>query len=108
MNASFSKLAAVAFYLCTSVLTATSHADTIPPRELVKYDDLRLDHPEDVVALYGRLRAAADRVCLSGESDWIRQYAASWCVSETIRRAISRISSPPLTQYYQTQMDLNR
>jgi UrcA family protein len=108
MNANFSKVAAAALYLCASVLTAASHADTIPARELVKYDDLRLDHKEDVAALYGRLRAAANRVCLSGEVGWIRQYTASWCVSDTTSRAISRISAPTLTAYYQTQMRFNR
>ena len=91
--------------VCTGVLSpACRAADAQPPGEVVKFHDLRLDRPEGVAALYGRLRVAAGRVCSTAEPDWqFRQFTAPWCIAEATDRAILAINSPVLTEYHLEQ-----
>ena len=66
--------------------------------ETVKFQDLNLNTPEGVQALYGRIHAAALRVCSS--SDPIQHYADSSCAKKSEANAIEKANRPQLTAFY--------
>lgn len=69
-----------------------------PRSETVKFQDLDLNTPEGVRQLYGRIHAAASRVCT--QFDPILRPAASICARKAERDAIARVSLPQLEAYY--------
>jgi len=66
--------------------------------ETVSVRDLNVDTPAGVEALYGRIRAAATRVC--AESDPSLRAAMAPCIWKTEARAIEKVNLPALTAYY--------
>jgi UrcA family protein len=66
--------------------------------ETVKFHDLNVGTPEGVQALYGRIHAAAKRVCV--ESDPIMRPAERACVATAESNAIDKLNLPQLTAYY--------
>jgi UrcA family protein len=92
-------LALSAAMLLTCVWAAPSaFADEQVRSETVKFHDLNVDTPEGVQALYGRIHAAAKRVC--SETDPILQQGAASCARKAEANAIEKLSLPQLTAYY--------
>lgn len=73
-------------------------ADEPVRSERVKFQDLNVDTPEGVQALYGRIHAAAGRVC--SESDPIMRQAVASCAKKAEGDAIQKLNLPQLTAYY--------
>jgi UrcA family protein len=76
-------------------------ADEEVRSETVKFQDLNLNSPEGVQALYRRIHAAAGRVC--DQSDPALQRAAASCAKKAEARAIAKVGLPQLVAYYRTQ-----
>jgi len=74
------------------------------PQEVVRIGDLNLGDSRGVVAAYGRLLWAAQRVCTGADSAdyWVREGAAP-CLMQAVRVAIDSIGAPQLTAYAQAQ-----
>ncbi|HXY96908.1 MAG TPA: UrcA family protein [Steroidobacteraceae bacterium] len=66
--------------------------------ETVKFADLNLGTPSGVEALYGRIHAAARRVC---EQPAGEQQAVRSCMAKSESEAISKVNVPLLTAFYQ-------
>jgi UrcA family protein len=66
--------------------------------ETVKFADLNVNTQAGVEALYGRIHAAARRVCdqPAGEQSGIRS-----CMSKAEASAIAKVNTPLLTAFYQ-------
>lgn len=85
--------------LLTCVWAASSaFADEQVRSERVKFQDLNVDTPEGVQALYGRIHAAAKRVC--SESDPVMQAAEIACARKAEGNAIEKLNLSQLTAYY--------
>jgi UrcA family protein len=69
---------------------------------VVKFHDLNVDAPEGVRALYGRIHAAAGRVC--SESDPILRIGGAVCARKAEATAIAKLNLPQLTAYYNLKM----
>ena len=65
--------------------------------ETVKFGDLNLDSQAGVEALYGRIHAAARRVC---EMPAGEQAAAERCMAKAERQAIGKLNISSLTAFY--------
>jgi UrcA family protein len=67
----------------------------------VSYADLNLLNPEGVARLYGRLLAAAAKVCSADTERELRgQMLREACVDQAIQRAVASVAAPELTRYY--------
>nr|UXE45292.1 hypothetical protein Hi04_10k_c4606_00008 [uncultured bacterium] len=66
----------------------------------VKFPDLDVNTSEGVQALYGRIHAAAWRVCSTTSSDPIFQYGARDCARKAEAKAIETVNLPQLTAFY--------
>jgi UrcA family protein len=80
---------------------SSAFADEQVRSERVKFQDLNVDTPEGVQALYGRLHAAAKRVC--SQSDPVLQAAESACARKAEGNAIEKLNLAQLTAYYKTK-----
>ena len=67
----------------------------------MKFQDLNVDTPEGVQALYSRIHAAARRVC--SESDPLLKAAVDICTRKAEGDAIAKLDLPQLTAYYHNQ-----
>jgi UrcA family protein len=91
--------ARAAAMLLTSVWGASSAFAGEPVRsETVKFHDLNVATPEGVQMLYGRIHAAANRVCF--DSDPVLRQAASACARKAEANAIDKLNLSQLTAYY--------
>jgi UrcA family protein len=68
--------------------------------ETVKFADLNLSSSAGVEALYGRIHAAAWRVCRQPAGE---QAASTRCVRKAESEAIGKVNVPLLTAFYQTK-----
>jgi UrcA family protein len=66
--------------------------------ETVKFSDLNLGSPAGVEALYGRIHAAAWRVCQQPSGEQAGERA---CIRKAEQEAISKVNVPLLTAFYQ-------
>ena len=66
--------------------------------ETVKFSDLNLSSPAGVEALYGRIHAAARRVCDQPAGE---QAAVKGCMTKAENGAIGKVNLPLLTAFYQ-------
>jgi UrcA family protein len=73
-------------------------AEELVRSETVKFNDLRVDTPAGVQALYSRIHAAAKRVC--EDSDPVMGPGAIACARKAEAGAIQTLSLPQLTAYY--------
>ncbi|MBV9912071.1 MAG: UrcA family protein [Sinobacteraceae bacterium] len=89
---------AVLFACGCSILTASAEEVR---SETVKFKDLSLDTPAGVQALYRRIHAAAQRVCL--QTDPIGRAGAAGCAKQAESRAVEKVGNPQLTAYYQAK-----
>jgi len=69
--------------------------------ETVKFPDLDLNTSGGVQALYGRIHAAAWRVCQTSSADPLYQYGARECANKAEAKAIATVNLPQLTAFYQ-------
>jgi UrcA family protein len=92
-------LAVATAMLLTCVWGASSVlADEQVRSERVKLQDLNVDTPEGVQALYGRIHAAAKRVC--SESDPVWRAAEISCARKAEGNAIEKLNLSQLTAYF--------
>ena len=91
---------AIAMWLACALVTSNAHAGDEVRSETVKFADLNLGSPAGVEALYGRIHAAARRVCdqPAGEQAGIRA-----CMTKAESEAIGKVNVPLLTGFYQTK-----
>lgn len=88
---------AVTFATATASL-ARAQGEPEALRATVRYDDLQLTNESGAAILYGRILAAADRVCMpyegKGLNDRIRHRA---CVKSAVLQAVNTVNRPTLT-----------
>jgi UrcA family protein len=74
------------------------------PSVTVRYQDLDLSTPKDVVRLYARIHAAAVTVCMQSED--IRQvHGAYWrehdaCITQAVASAVRTVHNEQLSAYH--------
>jgi UrcA family protein len=85
--------------LLACVAVSTARASEQFRTETVKFYDLNVNTPAGAEALFGRIHAAAKRVC--SESDPIQRIAADSCAKKAEAQAVAKLGLPQLTAYYQ-------
>jgi len=88
-----------AMLLALTSVVSNAFADDQARTETVKFQDLNVVAPGGVEALYGRIHAAAKRVC--SESDKMLQARAAACARKAEAQAVEKLDLPQLTAYYQ-------
>jgi len=87
--------------MCLACVLAAFNAQAGDARsETVKFGDLNLESPAGVEALYGRIHAAARRVCdqPAGEQAGVRT-----CMTKAESDAVRKVNIPLLTAFYQNK-----
>jgi UrcA family protein len=71
-------------------------------RITVRFDDLNLEQPRGVAALYRRVRLAAEQVCGEPRGPGEAIISADWraCVAQAVDRAVVTVDRPALTAYH--------
>ncbi len=80
---------------------SSAFADDQVRAETVKFQDLNVSTPAGVETLYGRIHAAAKRVC--SESDKMRQTNAAACARKAETHAVDELNLPLLTAYHRAK-----
>jgi UrcA family protein len=88
-----------AMLLACALIVSNAFADDQVRTETVKFQDLNVSTSAGVEALYGRIHAAARRVCVSS-GDWA-PISESACARKAEAQAIAKLDLPLLTAYYQ-------
>jgi UrcA family protein len=73
------------------------------PSETVKFSDLDVTTSAGVQALYGRIHAAAWRVCSTASVDPISQMGSRRCAKDAEAKAIGGLNLPQLTAFYRVK-----
>jgi UrcA family protein len=89
---------AIAMWLACALVASNAYADDQVRRETVKFADLNLGTPAGVEALYGRIHAAARRVC---EQPGVGPDATRACMTKAESEAIGTVNVPLLTAFYE-------
>jgi len=97
----FALAVATAMLLTTAWGTSSAIADEEVRSEKVKFSDLNVDSPDGAKALYGRIHAAAKRVC--ADRDPMMQPAEIACTAKAEGNAIGQLDLPQLSAYYQSK-----
>jgi UrcA family protein len=92
-------LAAAMLLACAWALS-TAFAGEQVRSETVKFQDLNVNTSQGVEALYGRIHAAAWRVCSTSSTDPLYQSAARDCARKAEAKAIGTVNLPQLTAFY--------
>ena len=71
--------------------------------ETVKFSDLNVSTSEGVQALYGRIHAAAWRVCTYPSADPVYQIGTRSCAKQAEGKAIDALNLPQLTAFYRAK-----
>jgi len=87
-----------AMWLACVLVAFNAHAGDQVRSETVKFADLNLSTTAGVEALYGRIHAAARRVC---EQPAGEQAASRPCMKKAEGEAIGKVNVPLLTAFYQ-------
>ncbi len=99
--------AAVLFSVIASSFAGlpAAQAGTIDePRERVTFSDLDVAHPEGAAVLYGRIVAAARRVCSPyWATTFEAQIKADDCVRSAVAAAVTSVDQPALSEVYKTR-----
>jgi len=93
-----------ALALCGSRVSTA--ADGTMPEAVVTYSDLDLSNPRDARELYGRITAAANKVCLSYPVDGRSLVVHAWlreCAHHAVADAVIRIDQPALFAIYNSK-----
>jgi UrcA family protein len=95
----WSRVASLTAMMLAGVLIGSSAlADEQVRTETVNFQDLDLTTPAGIRQLYGRIHAAAERVC---EGDHIPDLIAKACIRKAETEGIEKVNLPLLTAYYQ-------
>jgi UrcA family protein len=91
--------------VASAALADPSDAPAATPRgtsetRIVKYADLDLTRPADVLKLYQRIEDTAKRVC----TPLGNVVADDACLSDALQRTIGKIGLPALTQIYMARL----
>jgi UrcA family protein len=89
---------AAAMWLACGLVASNAHAGDQVRSETVKFADLNLSSPAGVEALYGRIHAAARRVCDQPAGG---QAGIGRCMRKAESEAIGKVDVPLLTAFYQ-------
>jgi len=81
---------------------STAFAGDALRSQTVKFQDLDVNTPKGVQALYERIHAAAWQVC-SSNGDPIEQLGARACAKKAEAKAIETVNLPQLTAFYRTK-----
>jgi UrcA family protein len=88
--------------LACALAASTAFADDQVVRtETVHFQDLDVDTPAGVNALYGRIQAAAERVCFQPNARLELLEAA--CERKAEAQAVEKLNVPLLTAYYRVK-----
>jgi len=87
-----------AMWLACVLVAFNAHAGDQVRSETVKFADLNLGTQAGVEALYGRIHAAAQRVCQQPAGE---QAGAKKCMTKAESGAIGKVNLPLLTAFYQ-------
>lgn len=80
-------------------------SESHPTRFVVKYADLDLRRPADVIALYRRIEGAARIVCTPPAGPTPKPSPEmDACLTDAMTRAVSEIDEPALTRYFTARM----
>ncbi len=90
----------IAMSLACVLVAFSAHADDQVRSETVKFGDLNLGTPAGVEALYGRIHAAARRVCEQPPGE-LASYRA--CMTKAESEAIGEVNVPLLSAFYQNK-----
>jgi UrcA family protein len=83
-----------------AALPATSHSFA-PLTVTVKFGDLDVSRPHDAAVLYGRIRAAAAKVCSPYEGSGLAAKShLDACINEAIAKAVTTVDAPALSRVY--------
>ena len=85
-------------WLACVLVTVNAHAGNQVRSETVKFADLNLGSPAGVEALYGRIRAAARRVCYQPNG---QMWAYTACVTKAQSDAVAKVNVPLLTELFE-------
>lgn len=98
--------AAVLSFACAAAYADSPAVGGLQQSSVVRFGDLNLNRPQDVVKLYNRITLVADKLCgprsLSGLYVKWADYAS--CYAETVSRTVAHVDHPALNAYYQQQM----
>ena len=89
-----------AMWLACVWAVSTAFAEDQVRSETVKFTDLNVSTSEGAQALYGRIHAAAWRVCSNNSGDPLFQQAARDCARKAEAKAIETVNQPQLTAFY--------
>jgi UrcA family protein len=95
---------AVAMALACVLVAFNAHAGDQVRSETVKFADLNLGTPAGVEALYGRIHAAARRVCEQPAGELAASRA---CLTKAESEAIGKVNVPLLTTFYQNKTGMH-
>jgi len=84
-------------------VVSTAFAGEQVRSETVKFSDLNVSTSQGVQALYGRIHAAAWRVCATTSADPLNQIGARSCVKKAEAKAIDGLNLPQLTAFYRAK-----
>ena len=87
-----------AMWLACVLVAVNAHAGDQTRSETVKFADLNLGSQAGVEALYGRIHAAARRVCQEPPCE---QAGVKKCMNKAESDAIGKVNVPLLTAFYQ-------
>ena len=91
-----------AMLLASVSIASTAFADDQFRTETVKFQDVSVNTPAGVQALYSRIHTAAQRVC--SESGRLQQARASACAKKAEAQTIEKLGLPLLTGYYRMKV----
>jgi UrcA family protein len=86
---------------CSAVSSAADHGSA--PQVVVKFADLDISAQPGAAALYGRIAAAADKVCKASGVDYRDLGAMAQlqdCVHQAIADAVTKVGRPELFAVY--------
>jgi len=89
-----------AMWLACVLVASNSYADDQVRSETVKFADLNVNTSAGAEALYGRIHAAARRVC-DQPGNWMLAARTNACVTKAESQAIGKLSLPLLTAFYE-------
>lgn len=107
MNSTIQSANRLALIVPTALLLACSWVATSaraeePRSEVVKFQDLNVNSEAGVQALYGRIHAAAKRVC--SDSAAILRLGSIYCAQKAEAQAIESAHLPQLTAFYKMKI----
>ena len=96
--------------IVTALLGAMSSSFAAPPaaadgfdplRVTVKFGDLDVSRPQGAAVLYGRIRAAAEKVCAPFEADGVKaRIRLNQCINKAVSEAVTKVGQPELSAVY--------